>query len=256
MSRKNSTAGIARLEAEIKHLKESQDKFLEQINEKSNRITSLERTKVFLYGALVVIFGSAGVFGTRVYGIFQDYLDLERRANEIVYIARNELDRLGANDLSEVGADPKLKTLRSDVESVALYVAALDLRDNIHDAENEWLWSEVSKERKSSRVGEYRKYFLLKELAERGDSSAMFRLGLMHEEDGNPLFDLKESFSWYKRAAAVEHSSAQNNLGVLYSKGRGVESSRKKAVYWYRKAASNGSDQAISNLISLEEEVN
>ena len=60
-----------------------------------------------------------------------------------------------------------------------------------------------------------------KRLAEQGDATAQFFLGLMYDEgEGVPENDA-EAVKWYRLAAEQGDATAQTNLGVMYAIGAG-----------------------------------
>jgi len=59
-------------------------------------------------------------------------------------------------------------------------------------------------------------------LAEQGDISAQYNLGLMYEYGRGVVQDYAEAAKWYMKAAEQGDASAQENLGIMYHKGRGV----------------------------------
>ena len=85
-------------------------------------------------------------------------------------------------------------------------------------------------------------------LAEQGDPSAQFYLGLLYDKgDGVPQ-DYTKARQWYKKAAAQGYAMAQSNLGVLYANGRGVLLDYTKAREWFEKAAAQGDAEAQFSL--------
>ncbi len=85
-------------------------------------------------------------------------------------------------------------------------------------------------------------------LAEQGDSSAQYNLGLMYSNGKGVKQDYTQAVAWYRKAAEQGDSSAQSNLGWMYSNGKGVKQDYTQAVAWYRKAAEQGDSSAQSNL--------
>ena len=77
-------------------------------------------------------------------------------------------------------------------------------------------------------------------LADQGDASAQYNLGLMYANGNGVLKDDKQATKWYRKAADQGDADAQYNLGWMYHKGRGVLKDHKQAVKWYRKAADQG----------------
>lgn len=78
------------------------------------------------------------------------------------------------------------------------------------------------------------------ELAQKGDASAQFNLGIMHDQGEGTARDAAEAARWYRLAAEQGDSSAAFNLGLMYESGDGVPRDLKQAVNWYRLAAEDG----------------
>ena len=88
----------------------------------------------------------------------------------------------------------------------------------------------------------------LKPLAEQGDASSQYNVGIMYEYGyGVPEND-KTAVKWYTRAAEQGMPHARFNLGVMYDNGTGVPENDKTAVKWYTLAAKWGLASAQSNL--------
>lgn len=64
---------------------------------------------------------------------------------------------------------------------------------------------------------------LFKPLAEQGDPSAQFQLGVMYGNGQGVRRDYAEAEKWYRRAANQGNAQAQNSLGFVYTNGQGVE---------------------------------
>ena len=77
-------------------------------------------------------------------------------------------------------------------------------------------------------------------LAEQGDATAQFNLGVMYNKGQGVKQDDVEAVKWYRKAAKQGEASAQFNLGSMYADGRGVKQDYVEAVKWYRKAAEQG----------------
>lgn len=88
-----------------------------------------------------------------------------------------------------------------------------------------------------------------KPLAERGDASAQYGLGLLFETGkGLPQADPGTAVEWYEKSAAQGMSTAQSNLGLMYAEGRGVPRDVLRAVELWRQAAAAGQPSAQFNL--------
>jgi uncharacterized protein len=87
-----------------------------------------------------------------------------------------------------------------------------------------------------------------KALAEQGEASAQYNLGIMYANgEGVPENDA-EAVKWYRLAAEQGYALAQYNLGVMYANGEGVPENDAEAVKWYRLAAEQGEASAQYNL--------
>lgn len=84
--------------------------------------------------------------------------------------------------------------------------------------------------------------------AERGDADAQSNLGAMYGQGHGVPQDYKEAMVWYRKAADQGNATAQHNLGLMYANGQGVPQDHKEAVDWYRKAAEQGDANAQNNL--------
>ena len=85
-------------------------------------------------------------------------------------------------------------------------------------------------------------------LAEQGDASSQFNLGLMYEVGEGVPEDYKTAVKWWTLAAKQGRASAQFNLGFMYANGWGVLQDYKTAVKWYTLAAEQGYASAQTNL--------
>ncbi len=87
-------------------------------------------------------------------------------------------------------------------------------------------------------------YRLIYPLADQGDATAQFNLGVMYESgDGVPR-NAAAALKWYRKAADQGNADAQVNLGLLYAKGVGVPRNYAEASKWFRKAADQGQRDA------------
>lgn len=81
-------------------------------------------------------------------------------------------------------------------------------------------------------------------LAEQGDASAQFSLGLSYENgDGVPR-DYAKARQWYEKAASQGDAKAQLYLGMQSSFGQGGPVDLVQAYMWYSLAAGNGNAHA------------
>jgi TPR repeat protein len=85
---------------------------------------------------------------------------------------------------------------------------------------------------------------LWRPLAEQGDPSAQFNLGLLYDDGSGVPQDYAEAAKWYRLAAEQGLVAAKENLGVLYDTGRGVPKDFAEAARWWREAAEQGDAKA------------
>jgi TPR repeat protein len=83
-------------------------------------------------------------------------------------------------------------------------------------------------------------------LAEKGDASAQFSLGVLYYNGRGVPQDYAEAVNWYRLAAEQGYADAQSNLGVMYANGRGFIQDFVKAHMWVNIAASLGTENAAS----------
>ena len=85
-------------------------------------------------------------------------------------------------------------------------------------------------------------------LAEGGDTTAQWNLGVMYGNGEGVPQDDEEAVKWFTKAAEQGDVDAQYNLGDMYDKGEGVVQDYKEAVKWYTKAAEQGDVDSQYNL--------
>ena len=83
-------------------------------------------------------------------------------------------------------------------------------------------------------------------LADQGNASAQYNLGLMYDKGKGVLKDDKQAVKWYRKAADQGDADAQFNLGGMYAYGEGVLKDLSKAKYWIKKAYENPSANKVS----------
>ena len=81
-------------------------------------------------------------------------------------------------------------------------------------------------------------------LAEQGDASAQFNLGLMYDKGQGVAQDYAEAVKWYRKAAEQGFAFAQYNLGAMYDNGQGVPQDYVQAHMWLNLAAAQGGKEA------------
>jgi TPR repeat protein len=93
-----------------------------------------------------------------------------------------------------------------------------------------------------------------KDLAEKGDTVAQFRLGWVYRNGKGVPPDDVEAMKWYRKAAEQGNTDAQNNLGAMYQNGKGVSQNIAEAVMWYTVSAGQGNAGAQTNLGAMYED--
>jgi TPR repeat protein len=89
-------------------------------------------------------------------------------------------------------------------------------------------------------------------LADAGDATAEFALGLMCEQGQGGPVDFRAAAVWYDRAAKKKHAQALTNLAYLYVEGKGVVRNAAKARTLYTEAASMGIASAMFSLGTMD----
>ena len=77
-------------------------------------------------------------------------------------------------------------------------------------------------------------------LAEQGDASAQFQLGLLYDNGDGVTRDLASAHQWYEKSAAQGEAKAQFYLGLQSAYGEGGPIDLVQAHIWYSLAAGNG----------------
>jgi TPR repeat protein len=81
---------------------------------------------------------------------------------------------------------------------------------------------------------------LLRPLAEKGNSEAQYKLGVMYDEGKGVAQDYQEASKWYRLSAEQGRLGAQYNLGVMYAQGQGVAQDYVRSHMWLSLAAAQG----------------
>jgi len=103
--------------------------------------------------------------------------------------------------------------------------------------------------KKAYRLGDFDKAFqIFASLAQEGNASAQYGLGIMYDEGKGVPQDYKEAVKWKTKSAEQGIVYAQSDLGVMYKNGLGVPQDYKEAIKWYRRAAEQNYIEAQRNL--------
>lgn len=87
---------------------------------------------------------------------------------------------------------------------------------------------------------------LYQENAEKGDSDAQYKLGLLYLTGNGALQDFAEAARWLKLAAEQGYALAQYELGLIYRTGHGFAVDEVKSYMWLNLAAAAGIQQAVT----------
>ena len=92
-------------------------------------------------------------------------------------------------------------------------------------------------------------------LAQRGDRSAQYQIGVLHYRGEGVAQDFREAAKWFRLAAEGGDADGQFNLGLLYVEGKGVPKDFVRAHMWLDLAASgyatlDDQDWAVDNYAS------
>ncbi len=84
--------------------------------------------------------------------------------------------------------------------------------------------------------------------AEKGDPTAEYAVGYMYDTGTGAQQDFLEALIWYRKAADQNDRRAQCAVAAMYYDGRGVKRDWATAASWYRRAAENGLPRAQYDL--------
>jgi TPR repeat protein len=83
-------------------------------------------------------------------------------------------------------------------------------------------------------------------LADAGDSSAQFNIGLMYHDGQGVPQDFSRAAEWFQRSADQDYAKAQLNLGALYGIGKGVRRDYVQAYMWLNLCAAKGDSKCVA----------
>ena len=90
--------------------------------------------------------------------------------------------------------------------------------------------------------------------AEKGNASAQFFMGVVHEYGYTGKPDATKAVEWYRKAAEQGHPGAMFNLGNYYLEGTGAKKDIAEATKWFKRAASLGHERSAKMLESLQKD--
>ena len=83
-------------------------------------------------------------------------------------------------------------------------------------------------------------------LAEAGDASAQFNLGLLYLDGHGVPQSPTEAVNWFRRAAEQDYTLAQHNLGAMYGSGQGLKRDYVQAYKWLNICAAKGNSGCVT----------
>lgn len=83
-------------------------------------------------------------------------------------------------------------------------------------------------------------------LAESGDATAQFNLGLLYLDGHGVPQSPMEAANWFRRAAEQDYVQAQHNLGAMYGSGQGVKRDYLQAYKWLNICAAKGNAGCVT----------
>jgi len=89
---------------------------------------------------------------------------------------------------------------------------------------------------------------LLHTAADKSNTDALFRLGIIYKYGIGVSRDDQAAFGFFQNAAELGDTEAHFNLGMMYEVGRSVTRNYEKALQCYKKAAMQGSAESQYNL--------
>ena len=92
-------------------------------------------------------------------------------------------------------------------------------------------------------------------LADEGDPSSQYNLGVMYRMGKGVAKDDKEAAKWYRLAAYQGDAGSQFLLGYMYLNGIGVPQNNLRAHMWVNLAASQGVEAAENERDNLAKEM-
>ncbi len=100
--------------------------------------------------------------------------------------------------------------------------------------------AELQRASKASRAGDYKTATAIwKPLAEQGNITAQYFLGVMYHAGLGVSQDYGKALKWYRKAATQGHVEAHVFLGVMYQ-GLGVPKNNIYTYMWFNLAKTNG----------------
>ena len=94
-------------------------------------------------------------------------------------------------------------------------------------------------------------FSFVKEIAEKGNTEAMFLLGDAYYNGLGTEKDFSQAVIWLRKSIAKGNPLAMNELGVMYNYGEGVPKDYTQALSLYRLSAEKGVTNALSNIGSM-----
>jgi hypothetical protein len=83
-------------------------------------------------------------------------------------------------------------------------------------------------------------YRWYRKAADQGYARAQFALGLRYDTGQGVARDFGAAYTWYLEAARQGHARAQFNIGLMYASGHGARPDLLQACAWFQQAERGG----------------
>ena len=95
---------------------------------------------------------------------------------------------------------------------------------------------------------EYKTAFrLILPLAERGNTVAQYKLGILYAYGQGVTQNYSEAARWFRKSADQGNADGQYNLGFMYANGQGVTQDYVEAHKWWNISAAQGNKKAFKD---------
>ena len=91
----------------------------------------------------------------------------------------------------------------------------------------------------------------LQKATDKGSTSAMLQLGMMYEDGTGVQKDPAKALALFRKGAQKGDAGAMNEMGIIYAEGIGVKKDMAAAVKNFKLAADHGSTEAMNSLALL-----
>ena len=224
----------------------------EEIETLSAGVTSVQMLDEKWNGSVYVLKAQIKADPESVLKTLNKMLDDEKNQKQISQLA-NDLSKVSGQNIQikesltqskkeTIAALVEISRLKKELEVKQSDVSRQALQAAYQQQTEKLILSEIFESAlKNYHAGKYPEAFLLfQKVAEHGDASAQFNLGMMYVKGNGITLDMNQAVYWWQKAAEQGFANAQYNLGIMYADGYGVAQDAKHAMYWYQKSAKQG----------------